>query len=190
MLAFLLFCPSGPSYSATPQGQRPDPTALTAVRAELTTKDTRPNFTDEVVKLRNWQAVEAQKAREAAEAARRAYLADLARTAALVAPEGTYANSYAWGQCTWYVASRIKVPNYLGNANAWYGGLKALGWREGAPRVGAIGVSFEGYYGHVVIVEQVNGDGTVVISEMNYAGAVGVSDRRLTASSDFVYLYP
>ena len=39
-------------------------------------------------------------------------------------------------------------------------------------------------YGHVAIVEAVNGDGTITISDMNYAGKLNVvSTRTISASS-------
>lgn len=102
-------------------------------------------------------------------------------------PFGTYdSSSYGWGQCTWYVASRISVPAFLGNADQW---AYTLGWAvHENPVAGAIAWTAEGYYGHVAIVEQV-GDGQVYISEMNYAGGVGVINYRWAPVSEFQYLY-
>lgn len=100
-------------------------------------------------------------------------------------------NSYAWGQCTWYAKQRRPdLPNNLGNANTWYSSAAAQGLPVGTEaRVGAIGTTSEGAYGHVVYVESVNDDGSVNISEMNYAGGVGVVHYRTVSASSFNYIY-
>jgi surface antigen len=56
------------------------------------------------------------------------------------------------------------------------------------PRVGAVATTTAGGLGHVAIVESVNGDGTVRVSEMNYEGWNIVSSRTANASS-FLYIY-
>jgi surface antigen len=87
-------------------------------------------------------------------------------------------NHFPWGQCTYYVASRRNIP-WNGDAWMWYGAARASGYATGAsPRVGAIMVTWESrYYGHVAIVEAVYGDGSYLISEMNYRG-LGIVDQR------------
>lgn len=96
-------------------------------------------------------------------------------------------NSYYWGQCTWYVASKRYVPNNWGNAISWYYNAQASGFGTGsAPRAGAIGWE---RMNHVVYVESVNGDGTVTISEMNYGGRPGVVHYRTEPISRFLYIY-
>ena len=108
-----------------------------------------------------------------------------------VAPRGIVpGNGYVPGNCTWYVKTRrADLPNDLGNANTWYARAQAYGIATGTqPRAGAVGTTTAGYYGHVVYVERVNGDGSILISEMNYAGEF--SQRTRTASaSEFVYIY-
>lgn len=97
-------------------------------------------------------------------------------------------NSYVAGTCTWYVKSRIpSLPNQLGNGGyGWLAAAAAFGYATGSsPAPGAIGVES----GHVVIVESVNGNGTVNISEMNYAGQVGVVHYRTTSAGEFQYIY-
>ncbi len=90
---------------------------------------------------------------------------------------GGYGNRFAYGYCTWYVASRIPVP-WLGNAWEWFGQAQAYGWPTGqSPRAGAIMVTWESGYGHVAFVERVNPDGSWVVSEMNFV-AWGVVDQR------------
>lgn len=99
-------------------------------------------------------------------------------------------NNYAPGNCTWYVKSRrADLPNDLGNANTWYYRAQAYGLPTGStPRAGAVGTTGAGDLGHVVYVERVNGDGTILISEMNYAGLY--SQRTRTAgANEFQYIY-
>jgi len=90
---------------------------------------------------------------------------------------------FPYGYCTWYVAQKRYVP-WSGNAGAWLFNAKARGYATGrTPRVGAIVVTTENrYYGHVALVEKVNGD-TITVSEMNYAGFAKRSTRTLSASS-------
>lgn len=99
-------------------------------------------------------------------------------------------NTYAPGYCTWYVKSkRPDLPNRMGNANAWYASASANGFRTGAQaKQGAVGVSFKGWAGHVVYVESINPDGTINISEMNYAGLYNITNRTVDPS-EFVYIY-
>jgi hypothetical protein len=104
------------------------------------------------------------------------------------APMADYSgNGYTWGQCTWYVKNRRPdIPNNWGNAGGWFYAAQSMGWPTGySPRPGAIGEES----GHVVYVESVNGDGTVNISEMNWAGGVGQTHYRTTSASEFVYIY-
>lgn len=104
----------------------------------------------------------------------------------IIAPLGTYSNDYAWGNCTWYVASRLPVPNSMGNANNWAYSASMSGLNvSNTPRVGAIAqTSGDSWLGHVAIVESINDDGTFVVSEMNYAG-LGIVDTRTTSTDEF-----
>ena len=97
---------------------------------------------------------------------------------------GTYANSkFAYGYCTWYVASRRPVP-WTGDAWAWFGGAQAMGFPTGqSPQPGAIMVTWESWVGHVAYVEQVNADGSWVVSEMNYKGWGIISTRTIRPGS-------
>jgi LysM repeat protein len=94
---------------------------------------------------------------------------------------GPYANAkFTYGQCTWYVASRRYVP-WTGDAWMWWGNARAMGFPEGqVPEPGAIMVTWESiYYGHVAYVEQVNADGSFVVSEMNYRAWDVIDERTL-----------
>lgn len=107
--------------------------------------------------------------------------------AAATAPRGGSAgNTYTPGYCTWYAKNRRPdLPNNLGNADTWAARAAAQGIPTGyTPRAGAIGQ--QGM--HVVYVERVNGDGTVLISEMNYRGLYIISTRTVAAGA-FVYIY-
>lgn len=98
-------------------------------------------------------------------------------------------NTYAWGNCTWYVASRRSLPPFLGNARDWYYNAQYSGYSVGStPAPGAIAWSGAGYYGHVAYVESVSG-GMVTVSEMNYGGNFGRVTYRTTSASDFRYIY-
>ena len=95
-------------------------------------------------------------------------------------------NRYAWGNCTWYVYNRKpNIGSFWGNASQWLGSAQASGFATGStPVAGSIGVQAN----HVVYVESVNG-GMVSISEMNYAGGVGVVNYRTVPASTFYYIY-
>lgn len=89
---------------------------------------------------------------------------------------------FPYGYCTWYVAQKRYVP-WGGNAGTWLYHAKSAGYQTGkAPRVGAIMVSSESWWGHVAIVESVKGS-TFTISEMNYKGWAKTSRRTMSTSS-------
>jgi surface antigen len=100
-------------------------------------------------------------------------------------------NSYPYGWCTWYAASRRGVPGNWGNAGSWLSSARGSGYATGSePQAGAILVTNESWVGHVAYVESVNGD-QITISEMNYRGWGVVSSRTLNAHSGVVkgYIY-
>ncbi|PIP27878.1 MAG: hypothetical protein COX29_04300 [Candidatus Moranbacteria bacterium CG23_combo_of_CG06-09_8_20_14_all_35_22] len=91
-------------------------------------------------------------------------------------------HSFPYGYCTWYVAQKRYVP-WGGNAGTWLYHAKAAGYSTGkTPRVGAIMVSSESWWGHVAIVEKVSG-GNITISEMNYVKFAKKSTRTLSSKS-------
>jgi surface antigen len=107
-----------------------------------------------------------------------------------MAPDGTYRNSYARGQCTWYVAGRRQVPGHWGNAVSWYYHAASSDWAVGpTPAVAAIAWTASGRFGHVALVERVSADGNqIYISEMNYLGP-GIKSYRWMPSQAFKYIY-
>jgi surface antigen len=61
-----------------------------------------------------------------------------------------------------------------------------MGYATGkAPRVGAIMVSSESWWGHVGVVESVSGN-TFTISEMNYKGFAKKSYRTVSSNSRLI----
>ena len=99
-------------------------------------------------------------------------------------------NGYAFGYCTYWVASKRYVPISWGNAASWYYAARASGYAVGSsPAVGAIAWTPAGYYGHVAYVESVSG-GMVTVSEMNYNGGWDRVDYRTVPAGDFAgYIY-
>lgn len=88
------------------------------------------------------------------------------------------ASGYQYEQCTWWVANRwkslgLEVDHHMGNGAQWAASAKRLGYPTGStPRLGAI-VSMQGGvlgaslgpYGHVAVVEQIDKDGSIWVSE-------------------------
>lgn len=105
---------------------------------------------------------------------------------------GAYAgNGYAHGYCTWYAYNRRAeigrpIGGNWGNATSWAYYARADGFRvDRTPEVGAIiqnGGSYGGL-GHVGIVERINDDGSLLVSDMNWVGWGKISTRTVPASS-------
>ena len=101
--------------------------------------------------------------------------------------------SFPYGQCTWYVAQKRTV-SWSGNANAWLGNAKAMGYAicQGTscqPKVGAIVSLKDGgwlarRYGHVAYVIKVENK-RFLISEMNRIGW-GVESVRWIANGSYL----
>jgi surface antigen len=104
-------------------------------------------------------------------------------------------NRYAYGNCTWYAYERrvqlgLPVGSFWGNAATWAMYARTAGYRvDNTPSVGAIAQwnAYQGgsyYAGHVGIVESVNSDGSITISEMNYLYNFNrVTSRTISPSS-------
>jgi surface antigen len=115
---------------------------------------------------------------------------------------GDIGNKYAEGQCTWYAYERRKemgigTPSYLGNGGNWWQTAPKYGLRvDHTPQVGAA-ISFlpgqagaDGVYGHVGVVESVNPDGTIGISESNWLGVrYKRHDRTLSDPGQYWYVH-
>ncbi len=104
---------------------------------------------------------------------------------------------YGYRNCTDWVAYRVRVaggyvPAGLGNAKLWDDRAPSYGYTvSSTPRVGAAAVSNNGYYGHVMYVEAVNGDGSIVVSDYNRAGTGKYDMNQLSAAtaSNLRYVY-
>ena len=100
-------------------------------------------------------------------------------------------NGYVPGYCTWYAASRVAIPNNWGNANTWDNRARASGWTvSSVPVAGAIFQTDAGWAGHVGIVESVNADGTINVSDMNGFsgfGRVGYATVPANAYPNYIY---
>ena len=89
------------------------------------------------------------------------------------------------GQCTtwgWLKRPDLK-PHTLANAKYWDDRARSAGILVNrTPSAGAIFQTDSGYYGHVGYVESVNADGSINVSERNYAGCWGVLFSTIPAS--------
>ncbi len=103
-------------------------------------------------------------------------------------------NFYPGGECTWYAFERRAelgkaASGSWGDAKNWAGQASAQGLSvNNTPSVGAIMQSpaySNGAYGagHVAVVESVNGDGSITISEMNWSGGLGGKTFRTLSAS-------
>ncbi len=103
----------------------------------------------------------------------------------------TPGNTNAWGNCTWYAWERRyemgrPIPGgAMGNAAQWNSSFAAMGYQvDSVPSVGSI-FQNGGGYGHVGIVEVLNADGSIEVSEMNnYSGGGynGINWRNIPAN--------
>lgn len=112
-------------------------------------------------------------------------------------------NTYAFGQCTWYVYNRMQelgtpVENGLGNGADWAQNTKVKGYKtDSQPHVGWA-VSFsqgadgaDATYGHVAVVEAISDDKKhFLVSECNVvsSGSGTVSFRELTAGTGVTFI--
>ncbi len=124
-------------------------------------------------------------------------------------PSGTWprpsnnSGTYSYGYCTWYAYNRrldlgLPVDNLWGNASTWASRAANGQGREGrryavdrTPSVGAIMQTAGGWggAGHVAIVEAVYPDGSILISEANYAGWNRVTSRTISNPSAYNYIH-
>ncbi len=106
-------------------------------------------------------------------------------------------NRYSYGYCTWYAYNRRAelgrpIGSFWGDAVTWKSYAQSAGFNVNrTPAPGA--VMHDPYsappYGHVAIVEQVYEDGSIRLSEMNYAGWNIISSRTISAGQASGYNY-
>lgn len=123
-------------------------------------------------------------------------------------PVYSMSNPNAKGNCTWYASGRSKelgrnasnVNKLVADAGRWDNQAREKGiLMSKTPQVGAIAqweaVKNNGF-GHVAVVERVNGDGTIVISESGYSNVSGTpSDylyktRTISANEPSTFILP
>lgn len=111
-------------------------------------------------------------------------------------------SAYPWSQCTWYAYRRrvyyyhLPTGSYMGNGQDWANTGRSLGYLVNrTPHVGAAMVFRAGQlganrrYGHVAVVERVNSDGSVLISECG-ASLQGVAQwRTIYNAGNFQYVH-
>lgn len=101
---------------------------------------------------------------------------------------------YGYRNCTDWVSFRVRssgrfVPGGLGNANTWDDRAPSFGFNvSSTPKKGSAAVSNSGFYGHVMYVESVNGDGSIVVSDYNRAGT-GKYDINTINPSGLVFVH-
>jgi surface antigen len=83
------------------------------------------------------------------------------------------------------------VGSFWGNANTWDSSARGAGYTVSrTPRAGAVFQTDSGYYGHVGIVESVNPDGTINISDMNgIAGWNRVGYKNNVSPGGYWFIY-
>ena len=115
---------------------------------------------------------------------------------------GTNANNYPWGQCTWYAYQRraelgLPTSGNFGNGGQWGASAAALGyWVDNTPRHQGDAVVFlpgqanaDPTYGHVAVLEKINADGSIEISESNAKGLGVISSRTFSAAEAAKFQY-
>ena len=107
-------------------------------------------------------------------------------------------SGYEYKQCTWWAASRRKnigrpVDSHMGNGGFWVESARRLGYQYGKePQPGDVMTIRPGVlgshslYGHVAVVEQVNTDGSIVISESGSSLSAPIITRYTRSQLDAV----
>jgi surface antigen len=111
---------------------------------------------------------------------------------------GSFAgNGYAYGYCTWYAYNKRAqigkpIGGNWGNAVTWSRYAQQDGFAvDKNPRAGdvfQVGGGWGGL-GHVGVVERVNEDGSIYVSEMNYAGWNVISYRTIKDVGSYNYIH-
>ena len=110
---------------------------------------------------------------------------------------GTCGDRFAFGQCTYYVATRRCIP-WGGNADEWFYNAAKMGYQEGhEPQPGAVaiwwpyagGASSVGHVAYVEAVGPTNGipAGYFEVSEMNWTNGWDRVDYRVVQNSPSVF---
>ena len=112
-----------------------------------------------------------------------------------VMPDPMEHNRYDEGQCTHYIFEQVKTDGNMiekswSDAEHWAEKAAEDGYMVNAePAEGAILQTERGELGHVAYIETVNDDGSIEISEMNFAEAYEVTSRTIDAGDTDQYRY-
>lgn len=110
---------------------------------------------------------------------------------AFVDPWGLYTRECV-SYTAWKVASTGRfVPHFggRGNANQWPSTTAAYGIPSGyTPRAGSVAIMPIGTYGHAMYVESVNSDGSITVSDYNFAWD-GLYRQYTRSASGLTYIY-
>lgn len=110
-------------------------------------------------------------------------------------------NMYPFSQCTWWVYIRrhqlgLPCGSYFGNARDWAVNAAAAGYVVNhIPSVGAIIVFQPGQagadltYGHVAVVEKVENDNSVIISETSAWKDGHIDNRHIYNANQFLFIH-
>lgn len=102
-------------------------------------------------------------------------------------PSGLNRECVSWAGWRWHQMGGPFIN--WGNANTWDNYARSAGYTvNSTPGVGAVAQTDAGPFGHVAVVEAIQG-GNVVVSEMNYDDA-GHFRYGVYSSSYFVYIHP
>lgn len=96
------------------------------------------------------------------------------------------ASYFIAGTCTYYVATKFLVT-WGGNANMWAINARAQGYRvDKTPEAGSVMETYESSgAGHVAYIEKIE-NGTIFISDMNFAGKWIITERQFPANSPLI----
>ena len=129
------------------------------------------------------------------------YTLPYASTISVSHATGDKGNNYSFSQCTWWAYVRrhqlgLPVGSNFGNGAQWADSARVLGYSvSNTPQVGDIMVFARGQegassvYGHVAIVESVNADGSVTVSECGAALRGIIASRTISNASSFQYIH-
>jgi surface antigen len=205
LLVFLVLLPLAPGSAKHPRGPAPPPSRHASPLGTFADADRYRAIAFDALVGELAAARADDAAAHAALDATRAELADtraqrdaLAANVAVGGSGGgpvpavpaTAVNRFVPGQCTWYVATR-RLVTWLGDAWQWWGNARGIRPLGQVPRIGAIAVYGFSYgaFGHVAYVEAVLGDGSYVVSEMNYVATGYVDQRRVFLGRELGFIY-
>lgn len=116
----------------------------------------------------------------------------------IILPDPMTNNLYDEGECTYYVFDLVKndlnmIENSWGDAEHWAERAEADGYTVNqSPEAGALLQTSSGEIGHVAYVTDVNNDGSIEISEMNFYEQYEITERTIDSEdiSDYNFIHP